>query len=177
VMEPPASTCIMPTSLARPEFLIEIEAFAVISRDALDCRLLMYPEYWGGRKLVCPGVAPGMALFAQSARVGNLIFVSGRQALKPSRVFEQEMVAALDHVKIALEVAGSSINNIIKTHVILTNPENYSNMRKVELEYYRKNAPLLVEQPPASSCFVAPSLDRPGFSVEIDAVAVFSREK
>jgi len=114
VMEPPASTCIMPTSLARPEFLIEIEAFAVISRDALDCRLLMYPEYWGGRKLVCPGVAPGMALFAQSARVGNLIFVSGRQALKPSRVFEQEMVAALDHVKIALEVAGSSISYVQK---------------------------------------------------------------
>jgi len=177
VMEPPVSTCIMPTSLARPEFLIEIEAFAVISKDAPDCRLLLYPEYWGGRKLVCPGVAPGMALFAQSARLGNLVFVSGRQAIKPSKVFEEEMVGALDHVKIALEAAGSSMNNIIKTHVILTNPENYSDMRKVELEYYGKNAPLLVEQPPASSCFVATSLDRPDFSVEIDAVAVFSREK
>lgn len=177
VMEPPVSTCIMPTSLARPEFQIEIEAFAVITKDAPDCELLLFPEYWGGRKLACPGVAPGMALFAQTAKVGNLIFTSGRQAYKSSEVFEQQMVGALDHVKMALEATGSSMNNIIKTHVLLTNPGNYSSMRKTEVEYYRKNAPLLVEQPPASSCFVVKSLDRPGYSVEIDVMAVFSRGK
>ena len=177
VTEPPVSTCIMPSSLARPEFQIEIEAFAVISKDAPGCELRMFPESLGQRKLVCLDVAPGMALFAQAARVGNLIFTSGRQAFKSSGVFEEQMVGALDHVKMALEATGSSMNNIIKTHVLLTRPENYSSMRKAEMEYYRKNAPLLAEQPPASSCFVVKSLDRPGYSVEIDAIAIVSREK
>ena len=87
------------------------------------------------------------------------------------------MVVALDKIRKAMEEVGSSMNNIIKTHVVLINPENYSDMRKVEMEYYRKNAPLLAGQPPASSCFVVKSLDRPDFSVEIDAIAVASRKK
>ncbi len=173
-LEPPASTVIMPASLARPEFLIEIEAFGVISRDKPGWEVMVYPDYWGSKKFAYPDVAPGRPMAAKAAVVGNLVFVSGCQALYPTSVFEEQMAGALEYLKIALEGVGSSMDNIIKTHMLLTNAENYSGMRKAELEYYQKHAPLLVEQPPASTCFVVSSLDRPGFSIEIDAVAVVS---
>jgi len=47
----------------------------------------------------------------------------------------------------------------------------------VELEYYRKHAPLLLEQPPASTCIAPASLAMPEFLIEIEVYAVISREK
>jgi enamine deaminase RidA (YjgF/YER057c/UK114 family) len=47
-------------------------------------------------------------------------------------------------------------------------------MRKTELEYYQKYAPMLVEDPPAST-FMQVGLAKPEFLVEIDVVGVVSR--
>jgi enamine deaminase RidA (YjgF/YER057c/UK114 family) len=47
-------------------------------------------------------------------------------------------------------------------------------MRKTELEYYQKYAPMLVENPPAST-FMQVNLAKPGFLVEIDVIGVISR--
>jgi enamine deaminase RidA (YjgF/YER057c/UK114 family) len=67
------------------------------------------------------------------------------------------------------------MNNIIKTLMLLKHLEYYPRMRKTELEYYQKHAPLLVEDPPAST-FMVVDLALPGFLVEIDVVGVISRE-
>lgn len=48
-------------------------------------------------------------------------------------------------------------------------------MSKVNLN--QKHAPLLVEQPPASTFMQVASLAKPEFLVEIDVIAVVSREK
>ena len=50
-----------------------------------------------------------------------------------------------------MEEAGSSMNNIVKTLMLLKDLEDYPKMRKTELEYYQKYAPMLVEDPPAST--------------------------
>ncbi|MEM2889423.1 MAG: RidA family protein, partial [Candidatus Bathyarchaeia archaeon] len=107
--------------------------------------------------------------------VGNLIFISGCQgqndeSLEIPLTFEEQMVNALDKVKKAVEEAGSSMNNIIKTLIFLKNLEDYPRMRKTELEYYQKYAPSLVENPPASTVAIVASLARPEFLVEIDAI-------
>ncbi len=80
------------------------------------------------------------------------------------------MVNALNKIKKAMEEAGSSMNNIIKTLILLKNLEDYPNMRKTELEYFQKHAPFLVENPPASTVAVVASLARPEFLIEIDAI-------
>jgi len=69
------------------------------------------------------------------------------------------------------------MNNIIKTLMLLKNLEDYPIMRKTELEYYQKHAPLLVEQPPASTFMKPASLARPEYLVEMDVTAVLSRDK
>jgi len=140
-----------------------------------------YPEYWGGKKLAYPHVVPEAPKFSRSVVVGNLIFVSGCQGLNPETlktetdVFEEQMVIALDKVRMAMEEAGSSMNNIVKTLILLKNLEDYPRMRKTELEYYQKYAPFLVDNPPASTFMQVASLARPEFLVEIDVIGVIYR--
>ena len=183
VENPPASTVLKPGRLARPDYLVEIDAVGVISRDKPGQEVTFYPEYWGGKKLAHPHVAPEAPKFARTVVAGNLVFVSGCEALNPktvkteTNVFEEQMVIALDKVRLGLEEAGSSMNNIIKTFMLLTDLKDYSSMRRVELEYYQKYAPLLVEQPPASTFIQVASLAMPEFLVGIDAIAVVSRDK
>jgi 2-iminobutanoate/2-iminopropanoate deaminase len=93
-----------------------------------------------------------------------------------TNVFEEQMVIALDKVRMAMEEAGSSMNNVVRTLMLLKNLEDYPSMRKTELEYYQKHAPFLVDNPPASTFMQVASLARPEFLVEIDVIGVLSRE-
>jgi len=137
--------------------------------------------YIRGVKQVYPNVPPGTPIYAKTVVVGNLIFVSGMTAqdVETGKVLVHDiagqMVVVLDKVKPALEEAGSSMNNIVKTLMLLKDLKDYQVMRKTELEYYLKHAPLLVEQPPASTFLQPASLARPEFLVEMDVIAVVSR--
>jgi 2-iminobutanoate/2-iminopropanoate deaminase len=149
----------------------------------MNWEVTQYPEYWGGKKLAYPNVAPEAPKFSRSVMVGNLIFVSGCQGQNDetvrteTNIFEEQMVIALDKVRKAMEEAGSSMNNIVKTLILLKNLEDYPRMRATELEYYQKHAPLLVDNPPASTFMQVASLAKPEFLVEIDVIGVISREK
>ena len=147
----------------------------------MNQKVISYPEYWGGQKLCYPNVSAESPKFSRSVVVGNLIFISGCQGQNDDNVkletdvFEEQMVIALDKVRHAMEEAGSSMNNVIKTLMLLKNLDDYPRMRKTELEYYQKHAPFLVENPPAST-FMQVNLAQPGFLVEIDVIGVVSRE-
>lgn len=140
-----------------------------------------YPMYYAGVKQVYPNVPPGSPIYAKMVVVGNLVFCSGMTAqdVETGKVLAHDMagqmLVVLDKVKAALEEAGSSMNNIVKTLMLLKNLKDYQVMRKTELEYYQKHAPLLVEQPPASTFMQPASLARPEFLVEMDVIAVVSR--
>lgn len=140
-----------------------------------------YPAYWGGKKLAYPNVPPESPKFANSVVAGNLIFVSGCQGQNDETVqvetdvFEEQMWIALEKVRRCMEEAGSSMNNVIKTLMLITKLENYPKMRKTELEYYQKYAPMLVESPPAST-FMVVGLAKPEFLIEIDVIGVVSRD-
>jgi 2-iminobutanoate/2-iminopropanoate deaminase len=111
---------------------------------------------------------------------GNLIFVSGCQGQNDelvkveTDVFEEQMWVALEKVRACMEEAGSSMNNVIKTLMMLKHLEDYPKMRATELKYYQEYAPMLVENPPAST-FMQVGLAKPEFLVEIDVVGVISR--
>jgi 2-iminobutanoate/2-iminopropanoate deaminase len=140
-----------------------------------------YPAYWGGKKLAFPNVPAESPKFANAVVAGNLIFVSGCQGQNDdtmtvdSDVFEEQMIVALDKVRRVMEEAGSCMDNVIKTMILLKNVADYPKMRKTELEYYQKHAPRLVEDPPAST-FMEVGLAKPAFLVEIDVVGVISRD-
>jgi 2-iminobutanoate/2-iminopropanoate deaminase len=146
----------------------------------MDGKVIQYPEYWAGKKLVYPNVPAEAGKFSRSVVVGNLILVSGCQgandqtARVETSVFEEQMVIALDKIKRAMEEAGSSLNNVIKTLILLKNIRDYPKMRRTELAYYQKHAPYLVENPPASTV-MGVQLGKPEYLIEIEVTGVVSR--
>lgn len=126
-----------------------------------------YPLYYAGKK----------QRFARSVVVGDLVFVSGSSGRTmetgdvSSDNVKEQMIVALDKIRAALEEAGSSMENIVKTVIYLKRREDYDIMRATELEYYKKYAPGLVEEPPASTFIQPASLSRPNMLVEIDIIA------
>ena len=180
--EPPASSVII-TNLEAPEYLVQIDALGVVSRGEPGWEMKTYPAYYGGIKQAYPHVAPGQPMFSRSAVVGNLIFCSGANArsLVTGEVetdnFEEQMVIALDRVRMNMEQAGGSLNNVIKTLIYFKDIGNdYTIMRKIESEYYQKHTPSLAEDPPASTVCQA-QLEKPEYLVEIDAIGIVSKNK
>ncbi len=175
--EPPASTFMQVGLPGYPRSLAGIDVVGIVSRERRGCEVENYPLYYGQRGL--PRHLGDTRMYYSSAvRVGKLLFLSGMTGVSPysgrieTDVFEEQMVTALDRVRAALEEAGSSLNNLVKTVMLLRDLEDYPRMRKAELEYYRKHAPLLLEEPPASTFILPRSLATPRFLVEVDAVGV-----
>jgi 2-iminobutanoate/2-iminopropanoate deaminase len=130
----------------------------------------VYPLYYAGKK----------QRFARSVVVGDLIFLSGSSGRTmetgevSSNDTKEQMIVALDKIKAALEEAGSTMEHIVKTTIYLKRVEDYKLMRDTEQEYYKKYAPLLTEEPPASTFIQPASLAKPTMLVEIDVIAVKS---
>lgn len=149
----------------------------------MDWMLRKYPMYYGGVKQVYPNIKPGMPFFSKSAVAGNLIILSGSAGRTletgdvPSGIFEEQLLIALDKIQLALQEAGSSLDNLVKTFILLSDRCNYHRLWKTLLEYYKEHAPLLVEEPPASTVIEVASLAKSHYLVEIDAVAVVNKDE
>ncbi|MBW1800747.1 MAG: hypothetical protein JRJ85_08450 [Deltaproteobacteria bacterium] len=178
VEHPPASTFIAPASLAKPEFLIEVDVIGVIDRDAPDWNLTYYEEAWGGKKLAYPHVPKEHPKFARTEVVGNLVIVSGCEALDHDSVkvetsdFKEQAKICLAKIKAGMEQTGGSMNNVVKTYVLLTDMKDYAAYKEVEQAFFKENAPDLAANPPASTVINVSSLALPEFQVEVEAFGV-----
>jgi len=145
-------------------------------------RVKYYPFYIAGVKQVYPNVHLGTPKYASAVVVDNLVFLSGMTAQDTKTgacltdTIADQMIVCLDKVRTALVEVGSSMENIVKTLILLKDVKDYQIMRKTELEYYQKHAPRLVDEPPASTFMQPAALARPEFLVELDVIAVVSRE-
>ncbi len=181
VENPPASTFIVPTSLAKPEFLVEIDVIGVVDRKAAGWNVTYYPEHWGGKRLAYPHVPKEHPKFARTEVVGNLIIVSGCEALNHDTVkvetndFKEQARICLDKIRIGMSETGGSIDNLVKTYVLLKDIKDYSLYRQVEQVFFEKHAPGLAKNPPASTIINVTSLALPEFLVEVEAFGVIDK--
>ncbi len=148
----------------------------------MDWSIKYNPAYWEGKRLAYPEVPKEHPKFAQSIAIGNLLFVSGcsgQDTLSgqpaPDNAGDQVGVA-LEKARKALEAAGSSMANIVKTFFLVRSLDDYQAVRKAETEYYEQYAPLLIEQPPAATLMVIPELARPEYLVEYEVIAALDRD-
>lgn len=129
-----------------------------------------------------PNVAPGTPIYANSVVVDNIVYVSGMTAQEPSdgscltNTMQDQMWVAMTKLKAALEAAGSSLNNMFKTFIMLKDIKDYPVMRATELKFYQEHCPELVDNPPASTILQAGALARPEFLVEVECIAVVNKE-
>lgn len=121
-------------------------------------RTVIVPE--GGAKPLGP-YSPGI-------RAGSLVFASGTTGVDPESGSLLEGVAeqtrqALANLSKVLEAGGSSLGNVMKTTVFMTNLQEFATMNEV---YGR----IFANDPPARSTIQVAALPG-GASVEIEAIA------
>ncbi len=113
--------------------------------------------------------------FPRAVRVGNLVSVAGSAPLGPDgRTVGTGDPAAqtrrcLEIIRAALESAGASLDDVVRTRVLLTHIGDWEAVGKVHGEYFRSIRPVCTVMQ------VAALID-PAWRVEIEADAVIDAE-
>ncbi|MDH7568727.1 MAG: Rid family detoxifying hydrolase [Armatimonadota bacterium] len=107
-----------------------------------------------------------------AVRVGEVVYVSGQVGYLPgtSDIVPGGVAAqtrqALENMRAVLEAAGSSLSQVVKTTVFLTDVQrDFATMNQVYAEVFGDHRP-------ARSTVGVAALARPGLEVEIECVAV-----
>ena len=97
--------------------------------------------------------------YVQANKVGDLIFCSGQLGINPEtgkQVFK--------NIESVLEEAGSSMNHVVKTLVLLKDISDFAEVNKIYAEQFQ-------DVLPARSAFQAAALPL-GANIEIEVIAV-----
>jgi len=121
-------------------------------------------------------IAPGPAVYSHVAKVnrGTIVYISGQVPSDASGKiigegdFEAQVEQVFANLKIAVEAAGGVMADIVKLNYFLAaevNQADVPKMRPIRDRY------LNVAKPPASTFVAVSRLMRPGWLIEIEAVA------
>ena len=116
-----------------------------------------------------PNAPAAIGPYSQAVQAGNMLFVSGQIPIDPATGnFAGEDIAtqtrqSLTNVKNILEAAGYTLNDVVKTTVLLADIVDFAAMNAVYAEFFSENKP-------ARAAFAVRDLPR-GALVEIEAIA------
>lgn len=116
-----------------------------------------------------PNAPAAIGPYSQAVQAGNMLFVSGQIPIDPATGnFAGEDIAtqtrqSLTNVKNILEAAGYTLNDVVKTTVLLADIADFAAMNAVYAEFFSENKP-------ARAAFAVRDLPR-GALVEIEAIA------
>jgi len=108
--------------------------------------------------------------YSQATAHNSTLYISGQLPIDPQtgELIKGDITAqtkqALQHIKSITEAAGTSLANILKTTVLLTDLSNFAAMNAAYAEFFPTN-------PPARICYQVTALPK-GAEIEIDAVCV-----
>ncbi len=124
-------------------------------------------------KQIATSKAPAaLGPYSQGISTGNLVFISGQLPIDPAtgKLLEasigEQTNLIMRNIEAVAQEAGTSLNNIVKTTIFLT---DLSNFQEVNAAY----GSFFTEAPPARATVQVTALPL-GASVEIEAVAVVS---
>ena len=107
--------------------------------------------------------------YSQAVIHDGLIYLSGQGPIDPQTnevtlgTVEKEAELTLENIRIILEEAGSSLNNVLRVTVFLLDMKEYGRFNDVYRRYFQTDLP-------ARTCIQAAKLPF-GMRVEIDAIA------
>lgn len=116
------------------------------------------------------GAPPVAAPYSHAVKAGGFLFLSGQVPMKPDGselvrgTIEEETRRVLENMKIVLEGAGSSMDQVVRVTAYLSDMGNFAAFNAVYAEYFTKDEP-------ARTCFQAGRLPL-DVQVEIDAIAI-----
>jgi len=113
--------------------------------------------------------------YSQAVRFGNLIFVSGQIPIDPETGtivkdnIKEQAKQVLENLNNILIAGGSSLKNVLRTTIFLTNLENYSAVNETYAQFFD-------DLPPARSTVQVAKLPMDA-QIEIDVIAVTNTQE
>lgn len=109
--------------------------------------------------------------YSQAIKLNNLIFVSGQISIEPSNNeflntdIKVQTKQVIENLKSILEKAGSSLENVLKVGIFITDMEDFNKVNQVYSQYFGSSLP-------ARFCVEVSRLPK-GAKIEIDAIASY----
>lgn len=123
------------------------------------------------KEIICTDQAPAaIGPYSQAIKMGAMVFVSGQIPIDPATGdivngdIKVQTRQVLTHLQSVLEAAGTSMANVVKTTVFITNMDDFSQVNEIYAEFFTM-------QPPARACVEVSRLPK-NVSVEIEAIAI-----
>ena len=116
-----------------------------------------------------PNAPAAIGPYSQGTEFGELIFVSGQLPIDPAtgRLVEGDIKdmtrQSMNNIKAILEAAGSSMDKVLKTTVLVKDLSTFGDVNAAYGEFFGETAP-------ARACFEVAALPK-GALIEIEAIA------
>ncbi len=96
--------------------------------------------------ITCEALPPGRALLSHATRFGNLLFVQGCTGRHPTtgevgKDIREQARYTLDRIKMILEAAGSSLDNVLTNTCYVTKAEDLEGFNEVYAQYFKEDRP------------------------------------
>lgn len=121
------------------------------------------------KQAVVPAGANRSPILTAGIRVGDLLFLSGQLGGRDSTI-EGQTKQALENMKPVLEAAGTTVDNVVKCTVFLTDVNDFAKMNEAYRVFFS-----VAKDPPARSTVVVAALVRAGAKVEIECIAAIPK--
>lgn len=109
--------------------------------------------------------------YCRAVRVGNVIEVSGTAPVKDGKPFygpaDEQMRCCLEIISKALEAAGASLNDVVRTRMYVTDISQWEAIGRVHGEFFK-------DIKPATTMVEVSALIDPQLLVEVEATAIIA---
>jgi len=126
------------------------------------------------KKIISTKIAPqAIGPYSQAVQYNNLLFVSGQIPIEPTTgeiikgSIKEQANKVLENLNNILIAGDSSLNNVLRTTIYLTNLEDYSTVNEIYTLFFS-------DSQPARSTVQVSRLPL-GAQIEIDAIACINR--
>lgn len=137
-------------------------------RLAAVAALAMLPSISAAQKqAVVPAGQNVSATLTPGIRHGDVLYVSGQLGTSrtdPDSSIQGQTKRALENVQRVVEAAGSTMSNVLKCTVFMTDVKEFQGMNSAYTQFFTK-------EPPARSTVVVAALVSPAAKVEIECIA------
>lgn len=122
------------------------------------------------KRIISSPLAPkAVGPYSQAVEVGGTLYISGQLPINPAtgkmaEGIEAQTARSLDNIRAILEEAGYTLDDVVKSTVLLANIGDFAAMNGVYAKYYTKDMPARV-------CYEVANLPM-GALVEIETIAV-----
>ncbi|HEV8411144.1 MAG TPA: RidA family protein, partial [Gemmatimonadaceae bacterium] len=131
--------------------------------------VLATPAYAQKQIVTLPG-GRGGGMLSAATRIGDLVFVSGQTPARTDSTMDAQTTTELTKIKNILEAAGTTMENVVKCQVFITDGAEFAKMNEAYAKFFPAD-----KGPPARTTVVVAALVSAGAKVEIECIAAMPK--